>query len=102
MPEPAPVSGGLARMEPQAELRWISDRFARLWAQAEVSGPRVPALADCLALAERSVACWEQIAAGQQRISRPVRDGLIIARRNPAELREQAAGAATANSVATR
>ncbi|MEV0068819.1 MULTISPECIES: hypothetical protein [unclassified Amycolatopsis] len=51
----------------------------------------MPALVDRLALDERTVGSWEQIAAGQQRISRPVRDGLTIARRNLAELQDQTA-----------
>jgi hypothetical protein len=90
-PEPAPVSGGLARMNPQAELRWISDHSHSLWAKAEATGAGTPPLTERITLAERTLACWEQIAAGQQRVSRPVRDRLALARRTLAELKEQAA-----------
>ena len=94
IPDPAPVSGGLVRMDPHAELAWISDLSHDQWKRAEASGHRgVPPLAERLNLARRTLACWEQIAAGQQRVSRPVRDGLTVARRTLAELQVQATAA---------
>jgi hypothetical protein len=97
IPDPAPVSGGLARMDPHAELAWISDLSHDQWARAEAAGARgVPPLAGRLHLAQRTLVCWERIAAGQQRVSRPVRDGLTLARRALAELQEQATTAAIA------
>lgn len=99
IPDPAPVSDGLARMDPHAELAWISDLSHDLWARAEASGVRgVPPLAPRLHLAERTLACWERIAAGQQRVSRPVRDGLTLARRALAELQEQTTAATAVGS----
>lgn len=88
----APVSGGLARMDPMAELRWISDVSHQLWADHDGHVPPLPAR---LALAERTLAAWEAIAADRQRRSKAVRDGLEHARRSLAELREQANAAST-------
>jgi uncharacterized protein YoaH (UPF0181 family) len=83
-PDPAPVSGGLARMNPHAELTAISERSHQLWRAHD----RVPPVPERLALAERSVTLWEQIAAQQPR-SRSARDGLAHARRVADELRAQ-------------
>jgi hypothetical protein len=80
----APVSGGLARMNPHAELAAISERSHQLWRAHN----RLPPLLERLALAERAVTLWEQIAAQQPR-SRSARDGLTHARRTVAELRAQ-------------
>lgn len=84
------VSAGLARMDPHAEPHWISDHSHHLWATAEAAGAGTPPLVDRIAFAERALACWEQIAASQQRVSRPIRHGITLARCTLAELQEQA------------
>jgi hypothetical protein len=82
-PRSAPVSNGLARMDPHAELRWLSDQSHQLWKD---SGGEVPSREASLRIAEREVTVYERIAAGQKRPSRAVRDGLTYAQQLRARL----------------
>jgi hypothetical protein len=84
-PGPAPVSGGLTRMDPHAELRWLSDLDHQLW----VDAAGVPPLAGRLKVAERVAAVYEHLAAEEKRPGKAVRDGLAHAQRTLAELRSQ-------------
>jgi len=88
-PEAAPVSGGLTRMDPRAELRWHSDRAHQQWHDAARHLRAVPPVADRLEVAEAVLGAWEKIAASETRVSRATRDGLEHARRSVAELRAQ-------------
>ena len=96
-PDPAPVSGHLARMNPTAELAWLSSLSHQLWRDAESpTGISLPPLAARLAIAERLEQVWQQIADDEtlntraKRPSRATRDGLAHAQRTAADLRAQA------------
>lgn len=80
-----PVSGGLARMDADTELAWISEHSHQLWTAAEAAGTTVPP-AVRLALAQRRVELLEHLAADRPR-SRTTRQMLEHARRTLAELR---------------
>ncbi|TKG61526.1 hypothetical protein [Prauserella endophytica] len=82
---PNPVSGGLARMDADAELASLSDRRHQLW-QAHDG---LPPVGERLALAEREVQLWEQFAAERPR-SRTTQQWLSHARLVRDELRAQA------------
>lgn len=97
-PDPAPVSGHLARMSPRAELAWLSDLSHQLWRDAESpTGISLPPVSARLAIAERQEQVWQLIADDEQRnsrakrASRATRDGLAHARRVTTELRAQVA-----------
>ncbi|UJW28675.1 hypothetical protein L3Q67_25760 [Saccharothrix sp. AJ9571] len=83
-PDPHPVSGGLARMNPHAELAQLSELSHQLWKATE----RLPPLQQRLAIAERTWQLWQQIAADSPR-SRTARDAAEQARRTVTELRAQ-------------
>jgi hypothetical protein len=87
-PESAPVSGGLAQMDPHAELRWLSDQSHQLWKDA---GGEVPPREASLRIAAREVVVYERIAAEQKRPSRAVRDGPAHARQLHARLAAEVA-----------
>lgn len=98
VPDPAPVSGHLARMSPRAELAWLSDLSHQLWRDAEsTTGMSLPPVAARLAIAERLEQVWQLIADEEKRdsrahrASRATRDGLAHARRVATELRAQVA-----------
>jgi hypothetical protein len=75
----APVSGGLARMDPMAVLRWVSD------VSHHVPPPPVQ-----LELAQLTLAAWEEIAADRGRRTKAVREGLKYAHNALDKLRKQA------------
>uniref|UniRef100_UPI003F496DC9 hypothetical protein n=1 Tax=Amycolatopsis sp. CA-293810 TaxID=3239926 RepID=UPI003F496DC9 len=88
-PEVAPVSDGLARMDPHAELRWHSDRAHQQWKDAAHDAHALPPVEDRLEVAEAVLGAWEKIAAAETRVSKATRTGLEHARRTVAELRAQ-------------
>lgn len=95
-PDPAPVSGHLARMAPRAELAWLSDLSHQMWRDAESpTGISLPPLGARLTVAERLAQVWQLIADEEKRTSRAkrasraTRDGLAHAQRMVAELRAQ-------------
>lgn len=57
--DPNPVSRGLARMDADTELAHLADRRHTLWKKH----PTRPPLDELLAIAERELVLWEQIAA---------------------------------------
>ena len=82
-PGAAAVSGQLARMTPQAELRWLSDLLFLLWGKDHA---RPVSREATMRITARQVALWEQIAAAEPRPSRATREGLAHARLTHARL----------------
>jgi hypothetical protein len=79
---PAPVSGGLARMDPQTELFALADRRRRLFAQHFVV-PRE----ELIAIAERELQLWLQMAAAETGSVRPAAEAAEMTQRTLAGLR---------------
>jgi hypothetical protein len=88
----APVSGGLAQMEPTAVLGWVADVSHQLWIDHDYHDPPLPAR---LELAELTLAAWEQIAADRGGRTKAVRNGLAYARHALDKLRKEAESTTT-------
>lgn len=86
----APVSDGLAQMDPHAELRWLADLIDWSWGEPQ---PTAPALAYRLRLAERQLQLWRQIAAAEPRRTRATLQGMTHAEYTVLDLRAQHAAA---------
>jgi hypothetical protein len=91
---PEPVSGGLARMDPQTELFALADRRRRLFAQHFVV-PRE----ELIAIAERELQLWQQMAAAESGRVRPAAEGAEMTRRTLAGLRAANAGPSGADAA---